>query len=356
MNRLTENKIILVVRATRLADLKARFATKMQAKFYVSRLGGDFSDYESEDASYQAAIAQAQQILAGLGRVQIVQRALLPNFVFGPEDIVVALGQDGLVANTLKYLGGQPLIGVNPDTKCWDGQLLPFTVRDLDKIAREVLRKRRPTKAVTMAQVTLNTGPKLYAVNDFFIGARTHVSARYQIRLGKLAENHSSSGVIVSTGLGSTGWLKSLLTGAMGVSRAAAEVLNVAAGVPPAVEGGILPPGTGRRASERARGHASNPPGRMPGSTAGGTPAVTTQFAWDADYLYFTVREPFPSKTTSASLVFGRVTAQQPLILESQMGEHGVIFSDGIEQDFLEFNSGTQAVIGIAERKGVLVE
>src|SRR5881397_3562644 len=153
VNRLTENKIILVVRATRLADLKARFATRMQAKFYVNRLGGDFSDYEAEDASYQSAIAQARQILAGLGRVQIVQRALLPNFVFGPEDIVVALGQDGLVANTLKYLNGQPLIGVNPDPKRWDGQLLPFTVRDLDKIAREVLRKRRSTKAVTMAKV-----------------------------------------------------------------------------------------------------------------------------------------------------------------------------------------------------------
>lgn len=347
MNRLTENKIILVVRATRLADLKARFATKMQAKFYVSRLGGDFSDYESEDASYQAAIAEARQILAGLGRVQIVQRAMLPNFVFGPEDIIVALGQDGLVANTLKYLNGQPLIGVNPDPERWDGQLLPFAVRDLEKIVREVLRKSRPIKPVTMAKVTLNTGPTLHAVNDFFVGARTHISARYHIRLGKLAENHSSSGVIVSTGLGSTGWLKSLLTGAAGVARAAAEVLNPS-------------PLRGQRAADssvvalvKAEGR-----GRSISDTRAILPAskLATGFAWDADYLFFTVREPFPSKKTGTTLVFGRVTAQQPLIIESQMGEQGVIFSDGVEQDFLEFNSGTRAVIGIAERKGVLVE
>jgi len=51
-----------------------------------------------------------------------------------------------------------------------------------------------------------------------------------------------------------------------------------------------------------------------------------------------------------------RVTAETPLILESRMAENGVIFNDGIENDFLEFNSGTQTVIGIAERKGVLVE
>ena len=39
----------------------------------------------------------------------------------------------------------------------------------------------------------------------------------------------------------------------------------------------------------------------------------------------------------------------------SQMPENGVIFSDGIETDFLEFNSGTHAVIKIAEKKGLLV-
>ena len=86
MNRLTETKIILVVRATRLADLKAKFATKSQAKFYVSRLGGDFGDYEREDAKYQEAIQQAQHMLSELGRVQLVQRAFLPNFVFGQQD------------------------------------------------------------------------------------------------------------------------------------------------------------------------------------------------------------------------------------------------------------------------------
>ena len=345
MNRLTENKIILIVRATRLADLKARFATKMQAKFYVSRLGGDFADYEKEDTAYQTAIAEARHILAGLGRVQIVQRALLPNFIFGREDIVVALGQDGLVANTLKYLNGQPLVGVNPDPQRWDGQLLPFNVRDLDKIIREVLRHRRPVKSVTMAKVTLNTGPTLHAVNDFFIGARTHISARYQIRLGKLAENHSSSGVIVSTGLGSTGWLKSLLTGAAAITQLAADGNGF---------GSHRPPDRSSRRKEALTTEVlteKNEPRHL-----GCYERIVTGFAWDSEYLFFTVREPFPTKKTGASLVFGRVTAQQPLIIESQMGENGVIFSDGIEQDFLEFNSGTRAVIGIAERKGVLVE
>lgn len=311
MNRLTETKIILVVRTTRLADLKAKFATKSQARFYVNHLGGDFSDYEREDAAYQQAILQAQHAMGDLGRVQLVQRAFLPNFLFGGQDIVVVLGQDGLVANTLKYLSGQPLIGVNPDPKRWDGQLLPFQVKHLDKVMREVMRGERPKREVTMAEAKLNTGLNLCAVNDLFIGMKSHGSARYRITSGKTAENHSSSGVIVSTGLGSTGWFKSLMTGAAGVATAS---------------------GGAREAQVQ-----------------------DTRFPWESNYLYFTVREPFPSNTTGTNLVFGKVTPKQPLVIESQMGENGVIFSDGIEHDFLEFNSGTKATISIAQRKGLLV-
>jgi NAD kinase len=311
MNRLSETKIVLVVRATRLADLKAKFATKSQARFYVNSLGGDFGDYESEDTLYQNAITQAQQSLNELGRVQLVQRSFLPNFVFGPEDIVVALGQDGLVANTLKYLSNQPLVGVNSDPKRWDGQLLPFQVKDLTQVIREILRGSRKFREVTMAEVTLNTGLSLCGVNDLFIGLKSHGSARYSLSTGRERENQSSSGVIVSTGLGSTGWFTSLITGATGVARAAGDY--------------------------------------------SGAESQDIRFPWESDFLYFTVREPFPSHTTGTSLIFGKITPQQPLVLESQMGENGVIFSDGIEHDFLDFNSGTKATISLAARKGHLV-
>lgn len=331
MRRLTETKIILVTRPTRVAELKRRFNTKLQAAFYVKHLGQDFSDYENEDARYAASVSTARQTLDTLGRVQVIDRSFLPNFVFGPEDVVVVLGQDGLVANTVKYLDGQPVVGVNPDPARWDGQLLPFRVADLGNIVTEVLQRRRPTKAVTMAQATLNTGETLHAVNDLFIGPRSHTSARYVIELGREKETHSSSGVIVSTGLGSTGWLKSLLTGASAI------VQNL---------------GTSRAKdwqTELELGGKSARPGKRPQLVA------KSEFAWDSDHLCFTVREPFPTKTTQAGLVFGRVTTRMPLTLVSQMPENGVIFSDGIEADFLEFRSGTRAVIAPAEKKGRLV-
>jgi len=80
-----------------------------------------------------------------------------------------------------------------------------------------------------------------------------------------------------------------------------------------------------------------------------------SNFAWHSDYLYFTVREPFPSTQSTTNLIFGKITQQQPLVLVSQMPENGVIFSDGIESDFIEFNSGMQASIGLADKQGHLV-
>jgi len=309
--RATENKLILVVRKTRLADLVARFNNVEQARFYVEHAGQDFSDYLAEDEVYQASVRESVSVLEQVGRVQILDRTFLPNFLFGPDDVVIALGQDGLVANTLKYLGGQPLVGVNPDSRRWDGVLLPFAVADLRLIVPETLEGKRPVKMVTMAEARLNNGQRLRAVNDLFVGPKSHTSARYRIRSGETEERHSSSGLIVSTGLGSTGWLKSLVAGATGISAAL---------------------GLGQRAS-----------------------AEQSSFPWDADHLVFTVREPFPSRTTQTGLVSGQVSVQQPLLLTSLMPENGVIFSDGIEADFLEFNSGSEATISICGEKGRLV-
>jgi NAD kinase len=311
IERHTENKIVLIVRKTRIDDLIAQFNTKDQARFYVEHLGADFSDYQAEDRTYKSAVRTAENILSRHGRVQVVDRAFVPNFIFGPKDTVVALGQDGLVANVLKYLDGQLLIGVNPDPGRWEGVLLPFTLTDLDLVIPEVFAQQRPVSDVSMVQAKLNTGETLSGVNDLFIGPRTHTSARYIICIGDRTENHSSSGIIVSTGLGSTGWLRSICAGAIGVAS-------------------VLTDSTLQVNEQKS-------------------------FPWNANYLYFSVREPWPSKTSAAEITFGKVTQSDPLILVSQMPENGVIFSDGMESDFLQFNSGTEATISLAEKRGYLV-
>ena len=307
----SNQKIILITQRTRLEDLIRRYNTFGQAEFIISHNGGDFADYRLEHEIYQGAMHTALSALQTFGRVQVLDRDLVPNYLFGKQDIVVALGRDGLVANVLKYLqDGQQLIGVNPDPKRWDGQLLPFLPEDLGKILPEVIRGYRNAQSITLAQATLNDGQVLRAVNDLFVGRQTHASARYEISQGGARESQSSSGVIVSTGLGATGWLKSILAGASGIAR----VFGVPDPIGPA--------------------HS---------------------FDRSAPELYYTVREPYPSASTGADMVFGRITARSPLQIVSNMPKNGVIFSDGMEQDFLQFNSGSIVTIGIADQKGYLV-
>jgi len=306
----TERKVVLVTRRTRLEELVARYHTLAQARFYIEHLGADFSDYLQENAAYATSLQLAVQSLQAWGRYQIVDRAYLPNFVFAPDDIVVALGQDGLVANTMKYLAGQPLVGVNPEPSRWDGILLPFQPKDLESLLVDVAGDRRPVKTVTMAEARLSDGQTLRAVNDLFIGPRTHTSALYDIQLGQRRESHSSSGIIVSTGLGSTAWMKSIVTGSLSIASAL---------------------------------------------QAAGSKVTYTPLSWDTDRLIFAVREPFPSKSSAAELVYGSVTVEEPLRLRSRMPENGVIFSDGMESDYLRFTAGLEAVVTIAQERGQLV-
>ena len=158
-----------------------------------------------------------------------------------------------------------------------------------------------------MAEAKLDNGQYIYALNDIFIGRKTHVSARYSIVHNGFEEKHSSSGIIVSTGTGSTGWLTSILTGAKVIA-------------------------------------ASN------------SLSIKVPFPRNSEYLVFAVREPFPTRVTGVNIVYGEITRNSPLLVRSNMPEEGVIFGDGIETDYLDFNSGRTATIQPSDKKVYLVK
>lgn len=306
------DKIVVVTRKTALEELVERFNTEAQARFYIEHMGASFEEYRNAHTAYHDSLTRLQAALPA-HRTQTVERSFLPNFLFGPLDVAVTLGQDGLVINTAKYLDGQPLVAFNPDPARIDGILIPFGVESARDVLNRVLYGRFATHRITMAKAELNNGQSLHAVNDLFIGARTHVSARYRLRCGSVEESQSSSGIIVSTGAGSTGWLRSIVTGAAGVVAAFRDQAEL------------------------------------------DVVRQSYRFDYRAEELRFSVREPFVSRTSSAQLVFGRIGAGESLDIVSQMPQGGVIFSDGIESDFLQFDSGATARVSVAQRKVSLV-
>jgi len=301
-------KLVVVTRKTRLAELVERFHTRGQVKFYLEHGGGDFAQYQAEDAAYQRSLATVRRALdLGLPQ-QYLDRSLVPTYRFAPTDVVVALGQDGLVANVAKYVRALPLVGVNPDPERYDGVLLPWRPAEAGRAVAGVLEGRALSRPVTLAEAVLNDGQRLLAFNDLFIGAGSHVSARYRLRVGDAVEAQSSSGVLVSTGAGSTGWISS--------------VFNMAAGV---------------------------------AAFTGGRGGQGIRLDWEDPRLLYAVREPFISRHSTARIVAGYVPRDAELGLESLMPTGGVIFSDGVESDFLQFNAGTSARVRAASEHALLV-
>jgi NAD kinase len=301
-------KLIIVVRKTRLQELVERFNTRSQAKFYIEHAGGNFNDYQREDDAYRSSLEVLRRSLDFEMPQQLVDRTLVPTFQFQHEDLVVTLGQDGLVANTAKYVGAQPIVAVNPEPVRFDGILLPFLPDEARAAVGRVIEGKANVHEVTLAEIKLHDGQHLLAFNDLFIGARSHVSALYKINYGTKSEIQSSSGVLVSTGAGSTGWLSS--------------VFNMASGV---------------------------------ASFCGGTAVKPIRMPWNDRRLVYVVREPFVSRHSAANLVAGMLEAGQELVLESLMPSGGAVFSDGMEADFLEFNSGAIATVKAAEQRARLV-
>jgi len=310
-HRASFEKVVIVTRRTELEELVARFNSVPQARFYLEHAGQAFGPIAARHARYHAVLETVRHAVPRGLKSQVIDRAFLPQFLFGEADLVMTVGPDGLVVNVAKYLQAQPVFALNPDPGSIDGLLLPFSVERFGDAFQRTLQGEQPLRSVTMAQARLNDGQSLLAFNDLFIGARSHVSARYEIAQGERRETQSSSGIIISTGAGSTGWLQSVYAGA--------------AAVVTALGGQVQPP------PER---------GRLP---------------WDTDHLMYAVREPFPSKATQTALVFGAIDAERPLSLTSHMADNGVIFSDGMEADFLAFNAGSTASIGLAPNRAQLV-
>ena len=290
-------RVVVVTRHTPYEELLARHATRGQAAFFLKQRGQDLAEVEALHHEVLAATARIQAAIPLKYRRNLVLREELDRFLFEPEDTVVVVGQDGLVANVAKYLTGQPVIGVNPLPRLFDGVLVRHTPDAGCRLLVPTAQASVKVQARTMVQVQLDDGQSLCALNEIFVGQRGHQSARYELTLGERSVQHSSSGVIVATGTGATGWARSI---------------------------------------QRERGEHFELP----------QPA-------EQKLAYF-VREAFPSVATSTELTEGELGPDAALSLTSRM-EEGVIFGDGIEKDHLGFAWGVRARVGVAPRRLQLV-
>ena len=288
-------RLVIVHRRTELQELLDRHATRGQAEFFLRTRGRNIQDVQERHDRITAALETVRAAVPAEWRHAEVERADLSRFLLTAEDIVAVVGQDGLVANAAKYLNGQPVIGIDPEPGANPGVLVRHTPNEAAKLLREAaLAGPEGLNSRELATVTarLDDGQELSALNEIFVGHASHQSARYQLTTPDArSERQSSSGLIVSTGTGATGWCASI-------------------------------------ALER-------------GGRALPAPA-DPQLAWF-------VREAWPSPITGASLTEGMLEAGQTLRI-TVASDQLVVFGDGMESDRLTASWGQEITVRLGER------
>jgi hypothetical protein len=286
-------RLVLVTRETEYEGLMARHATRGQAAAFLRRRSQSLDGLDQQRDHLKAMLAEIRAALPKGWRSAAVRRAELDRFLFGPEDVVVAVGQDGLVANLAKYLDGQPVIGVNGDPTRNPGVLVPHTAAAAANLLQQAATGPLATEGRTMVRAELDDGQVLLALNEIFVGHASHQSARYSLTYAGREEVQSSSGLIVASGTGATGW-------ALSIGRATGVAVDVAPCDPTAV---------------------------------------------------FLVREPWPSQATGTALTTGRLGRDDVLLVVSRMNDGGVVFADGMEGDRLDFAWGRMLRLSVGERQ-----
>ena len=139
-------RVVILTRQTAKQVFVQRYGSEGQTKFAMAqslRGRADFAKAEVEDSAQSRAVARIRQALPSEVKLAEIDRGMVAQFLFEPHDLVVAVGQDGLVANVGKYLDGQPIAGVNPDPETIEGALLPFNVDTFVASLSDVLGDRR---------------------------------------------------------------------------------------------------------------------------------------------------------------------------------------------------------------------
>ncbi|MER5729908.1 hypothetical protein ABT084_16465 [Streptomyces sp. NPDC002138] len=286
-------RAVLVHRRTEYEELLARHGTHGQAAFFLSSRGRSIDEVVRRHDGNQQALREVTAAVPLTWRSSRVERADLDRFLFAPEDVVVVVGQDGLVANTAKYLRGQPVVGIDTDPGRNPGVLVRHRRADAAALLRAAAAPGGRAEELTMVEAVADDTQRLLALNEIYLGSPGHQTARY--RLGAddeegPGEAQASSGVLVGTGTGATGWLRSLW-----LERGSAEAL----------------------------------------------PAPS-----DQRLLWF-VREAWPSATTGTTKVAGVMERGQGLQLTVE-SDRIVVFGDGMEADALELTWGQSVRLGIA--------
>ena len=161
---------------------------------------------ENEKESQACKIIQHKNLKLAYAWKNTLSRKYLKKINF-----IIAIGGDGTILSASHFTKNIPILAVNSSPDTSEGALATITINKLDSKILKILKNKYKAEKLERIQVSINNKPiKLLALNEVFIAnEKAYLVSKYKIRFKKLEEIQKSSGLIFSTGTGSTAWFKS---------------------------------------------------------------------------------------------------------------------------------------------------
>lgn len=181
--------------------------------------------FEKVYSSHERQIQNLEKLKQCLPEAEYIFREDLVAFEPRPDQILVSLGGDNHFVYCARFAGNEPILAINSDPATSTGSLLYFDTDSFlkklnrlkdsgQKLSTEIIRQEAWTMVEAELQYPdgriIRTGPCISEIS--IRNAFPDAMSRYVLSLdGEPPEEQKSSGLLIATGAGSTGWFRNCL-------------------------------------------------------------------------------------------------------------------------------------------------
>lgn len=199
-------KVLLSTKKTALEYFKEQSDT-----FERELPPAEVEELRKNHAEHYASLNKIREVLAKYN-IQF-DRTYMPYSEyedFKGKDLIISIGGDGTVLNTSHYMLDETPVLTIKSTEGSTGALCEISANNFENALKKILNGDFKIEKWTRAEGRFGKR-KVFALNEIYVGTRFSPSmARYELMRKDKSELQMSSGVVITTGTGSTGWYSNI--------------------------------------------------------------------------------------------------------------------------------------------------
>jgi len=192
--------------------------TKLELDMYLLGLNQEqvIEKYKKENVNIERIIRSHENQKANLDRLkkyfddeQFYRRENFTKDIADKAELIISFGGDNHFQYVSHFVNSNILMGINSDPKSSEGALTYFNADHLEDIITKLKKDNFEVEEWVRLEVKLGNETYLATAEVFLGEDRRKMMSRYILELNGKKEEQKSSGLLVVTGAGSTGWYDS---------------------------------------------------------------------------------------------------------------------------------------------------